>query len=787
MPQKDNTPELVRIFPDQPVSTAEGLDFQFEGLARTLAELAWNPDNATPFTAVIRGGWGRGKTTLLRQTERLLRETKQGKGVRSVRQIWFNAWKYPSDDTVLAGLLGALLDEFRQGGLVDQVKFHVDSHKIRFARTVLHAAAPWAFGKPGEDRAWSGRYQPAEEKRAFNDLFRDLFVQASYLLFHGGAAIRDLDGRRPEDLWDAKAHRSYTLAIFLDDLDRCREERVLEVLEAINLFLDLPGVCFYLGLDMERLQALLPAHLEGHKSEFLEKIVQISLDLPEISHSGASGYVRTLVEKTPLRALLLGEGEQTWDDGAVIARVLGSRHPRHVKRFLNDLAMSLAVLRNIGHLGEGDQEHLPPRSVVAWHLLREALPEDKWREVRALTANLDAFLNQWRAAREAGEAKKGPEGWDEDMHQLARAGDLDAHIALLDALTPGQRYRLVHTGSPPRNVVTVPGHGEAVASAKGIGKAAMGVAPEWIDIPGGTFRMGSEQGSKDEKPVHEVKLAAFEIAKHPVTNAQYAAFVAATGVAPPRHWENGSIPEGKEKHPVVYVSWDDAKAYCDWLDEQSAQDGRNIGLLTEAQWEYAARGSAGREYPWGGEAPDKERCNFGGKVGDTTPVGAYPKGATPEGVEDLAGNVWEWTQDAWHDSYEGAPADGSVWESDKSGADRVVRGGSWATTRASAVARPAPGASPASATTTSVSVVPELRVREPRSRRARAERSRAGGGAPRGAGRGARRPALGSRSGGWGGARLPGAREHNRQRERRACNCASFRFPCSAAMKPPRS
>ena len=73
MSEDENTGlDLVRIFPDQPVTEAEGLDFQFEGLARTLAELAWNPDNATPFTAVVRGGWGRGKTTLLRQTERLL-------------------------------------------------------------------------------------------------------------------------------------------------------------------------------------------------------------------------------------------------------------------------------------------------------------------------------------------------------------------------------------------------------------------------------------------------------------------------------------------------------------------------------------------------------------------------------------------------------------------------------------------------------------------------------------------------------------------------------------------
>jgi len=217
-----------------------------------------------------------------------------------------------------------------------------------------------------------------------------------------------------------------------------------------------------------------------------------------------------------------------------------------------------------------------------------------------LTANLEAFLRQWRAAREAGEEKKRPEGWDEDMHQLARAGDLDAHIALLDALTPEQRDRLVHTGSPPREVATAAGRASGTSSAfaeRGVA-VARAAARDWIDIPGGTFQMGSQHGDAREKPVHEVKLQPYQIAKYLVTNAQYAAFVAATGAAAPRHWRNGSfIPEGKDKHPVVYVSWDDANAYCDWLNAQSAQDGWKIGLLTEAQWEYAARGSAGRDYP----------------------------------------------------------------------------------------------------------------------------------------------------------------------------------------------
>ena len=101
---------------------------------------------------------------------------------------------------------------------------------------MLHAAAPWAFGKPGDRKAWAGRYDAIDQRRAFNDLFRDLFVQASYQLFHPGKALRDLSGKAPEDLWDRDTRRRFSVAIFLDDLDRCHPERVLEVLTHSEIF-----------------------------------------------------------------------------------------------------------------------------------------------------------------------------------------------------------------------------------------------------------------------------------------------------------------------------------------------------------------------------------------------------------------------------------------------------------------------------------------------------------------------------------------------------------------------
>jgi formylglycine-generating enzyme required for sulfatase activity len=200
--------------------------------------------------------------------------------------------------------------------------------------------------------------------------------------------------------------------------------------------------------------------------------------------------------------------------------------------------------------------------------------------------------------------------------------------------------------------------------------------PEMILIPAGEFLMGSDPSvDKDamdlEQPQHTLYLPDYYMARTPVTNAQYAAFVEATGDERPRHWEGGKPPGGKEDHPVVNVSWNDAVAYCNWLAEVT---GKPYRLPSEAEWEKGARGSDGRIYPWGNQW-DAERCNSKeGGEGDTTPVGAYPEGASPYGLLDMAGNVWEWTRSVYKD-YPYDPADGR--EDLEASGDRVLRGGAF--------------------------------------------------------------------------------------------------------------
>ena len=349
---------------------------------------------------------------------------------RRVETLWFNAWKYPNEDTVLAGLLGALLDRLHKGGLVDQLKVLVDSYKGSIVRSVLRAAAPAGLKELIGGVELTDRFSPVEEKRAFHDTFRDLFNQVSRLLFEGALAVRDTGGLAEDHLWSPEKQRRETLAIFLDDLDRCRQERVAEVLEAINLFLDLPGVCFYLGIDWERLVAVLPEPVRKQGDQYLEKIVQVALDLPAVSAGGAESYVRSLVQGSYLgEVLAAGTGGELPDAAfAVVAGALESRHPRHIKRFLNDLAMTLGVLRNAGKLGAAEDQ-VEESVVLAWHLLSEILPPEKWREVRALPGNARTYLLE-SAARAKAEPGAKEEGAPEAL-RLRASGFAEGHLGRL--------------------------------------------------------------------------------------------------------------------------------------------------------------------------------------------------------------------------------------------------------------------------------------------------------------------------------------------------------------------
>ncbi len=220
--------------------------------------------------------------------------------------------------------------------------------------------------------------------------------------------------------------------------------------------------------------------------------------------------------------------------------------------------------------------------------------------------------------------------------------------------------------------------------------------PKMVVIPEGSFEMGSER-YESEKPVHRVRIRRFAMSAHEITKGQFAQFVKATGFKTQAEidsdkgcytvekdgsgwqagtsWRNPNINQD-DSHPVVCVSWNDAQAYVKWLREKT---GKQYRLPSEAEWEYAARAGSSTQYPWGDEiGRNKANCYECGSQWDgkgTAPVGSFT--ANKFGLYDTVGNVWEWVEDCGHESYEGAPEDGSAWISGGKCEGRVLRGGSW--------------------------------------------------------------------------------------------------------------
>jgi len=273
----------------------------------------------------------------------------------------------------------------------------------------------------------------------------------------------------------------------------------------------------------------------------------------------------------------------------------------------------------------------------------------------------------------------------ENFDDLLMAAEAHALQTSLAHLTPDANYPLM------QQILLRTMHQGTDMNARQIMGSLLGAIgdprdlAEMVTIPAGKFTMGGD-GQYDGKPVHEVDLDAYQIAKYPVTNAQYQRFVLATDHRPPSSWPDGQPEPRKLNHPVVGVSWHDANLYCAWLSQAT---GRTFGLPSEAQWEKAARGpstpsapstgsGAGsrgeRDYPWGNEPPTAQHCNFALTIGDTTPVGLYPAGASPTGCLDMAGNVWEWTASLYK-AYPYDPHDGR--ENLEDGGNRTLRGGAF--------------------------------------------------------------------------------------------------------------
>jgi formylglycine-generating enzyme required for sulfatase activity len=336
-------------------------------------------------------------------------------------------------------------------------------------------------------------------------------------------------------------------------------------------------------------------------------------------------------------------------------------------------------------------------------MLRHAPTPDEWWEQVLLLAGAHPELSSGAAGRL--------------VEVLLEKDSLDyAHLAarcaqdMTDKLPGAGRKKLqdwlvavMQNDARPAKDRARAGDGLALA---GDPRPGVGLRPDGLPdldgclVPAGSFWMGTREGDipallkrlggerawyERESPRHEVTLPAYYVARYPVTVAQFRAFVRESGYQAKEPWERVS---GLDNHPVVAVTWYDARAYCTWLTEQLRawegtpgplaklvrDQGWQVRLPTEAEWEKAARGSDGRIFPWGDE-PDPERANYGDSgIGRTSAVGCFPGGASPYGMLDMSGNVWEWC----HSLYQPYPykqEDGR--EDSEAEGSRVLRGGAF--------------------------------------------------------------------------------------------------------------
>ncbi len=331
-----------------------------------------------------------------------------------------------------------------------------------------------------------------------------------------------------------------------------------------------------------------------------------------------------------------------------------------------------ALLLAVGHLVYNqDDPYKPLYGAAALCPEKEPRREDDWRAVW-WAGEMLAEMGVARAEREEAVGKPTLERARGRLVCLLAEG----HLSARERAAAGRTLALL--GDPRPGVCALP--------------------PEWVEIPAGPFIMG--EGGKQ----HEVPLPAFRISRYPITNAQYELFVEAGGYAERRYWAEAEKAEvwqgGRVKglwgeardrqddygtpfnlpnHPVVGVTWYEAVAFCCWLTEHlrergELEEGQEVRLPSEAEWEKAARGPDGREWPWGNEF-DPARCNMRDTgIGAMSAVGIFPAGASPYGVLDAAGNGWEWCRSLYED-YPYRADDGR--ENLEPGGRRVLRGGSW--------------------------------------------------------------------------------------------------------------
>jgi len=708
--------ETPQILSDLPLRETDTAHFHFDEFAATLARLVADPSTRTPLTIGVSGAWGSGKTTLLQRVQTLL-DTRDGKGkpffvneketakdFRVCKTVWFDAWKYNDEDELLVALTRVILNTMGRGNLGEQLWSEIlDKTAPRYdvlATFVNMFKVKFGGLEIGLDL---NKYKTETEfykHTSFFDHFNSAFEELLARWVHGKGDFAKINEKKG------------ALVIFIDDLDRCLPEKTVQVLETVKLFLDKPGCVFVIGAHTQVVQEAVTKFYAGMTvetaSDYLEKIIQLRFELPPILENQMGDFMTA--QGLPEDAL------KNWETIVAGAEI----NPRKVKTFLNDLNLAWALLKNTSQT-----ESVNRADFTRWQVLMRAAPETFKKQVHDIDDIELRFQFIQRALAwvkgddQAIEYFKDYEKFVRLKRTLKKIGSFSRHFTaeVLDAFIhftspvklsepitekgntkiPPKKEGAVEPASEKNERLTTTGKAESdlksfeidnILGVTGFAESTRSRLTmrsfgnmEFVPVPKGKFVMGSREdntiSNDDEKPQHTVDITHdYWIARFLVTNEQYAKFIESTSGKPNRSkdWKK------KLNHPVVNVSWNDVHSYCNWLNEtQKAElpDGLIYRLPTEAEWEKAARGEFGHEWPWGNEF-DKNKCNTEeGEKGETTPVGAYsPQGDSPYGCADMIGNVWEWTHSVFK-PYPYLDSDGRENITDTS--FRVVRGGTFNT------------------------------------------------------------------------------------------------------------
>ena len=622
--------DRIHIHNDSPTERAH--HFGFSVYAETFAKIIADRSNQTPLTIAINGAWGSGKTSLMRSIRELLIDTtREVEGIddpifRPCRTVWFNAWKYSTQDAILIALVeeivGQMMSEDFPRQRLDQMR-------------LADGGLDWSrISTSVEDLV--NRTDSDDSSRLFSSdtsLLKNLPVLREFERFLDSLVTWSITGvasrQRPDSFSDTEG----ALVFFIDDLDRCEPTRVARVLETVKLFMDRPGCVFVLGMDSEIVEKAVKAQyqaIEGFDEHaYMDKIVQLQFNLPPIRPEHIQGYIREdLVDDRGDHNPILRYLETVSE--AVEA------NPRTVKRFLNTFAIQRSLAERRGFLKDGvmDEDLLAKWIIISFSFEKFS---DRALQRPLLIAEVQDMVRKM----------------DPEVGEPVTASDVPPH--LMEFLQDRRLVSLLRNGKPfpsdeeqisvythlsestqPRRQVVEPFRPGAGESTDGM-----------ISVSKGKFLAGEMNRT--------AFTDSFEIDVYPVTSRQYQRFRDAAGyIHIPEHWVDGAYPAEKADHPVVNVNFEDAVAYASWAGKR---------LPTEQEWEKAARGPNGRVYPWGNTF-NRQNCNsVESSTQDTIEVTAYPNGASQYGIYDLCGNVWEWAATNVFPDRDDA---------------KVLRGGSWA-------------------------------------------------------------------------------------------------------------